>query len=703
MADRDVATFQICNINETVTLTLNNALVADTLSTETEKPTRNEDLQKFDHLRDLEVNELENSAIGVLIDSKFARHFFLGNARTGGEDEPIAIETDFGFTMIGPNINSNDSENNEDTENDMYLIDADYEKLNENILTLFRHDFILPSDEYYPSEVAHPSVNDEYAEKQFQQSVKFENDLGRYSLCLPWIDGREESAAILNEIDFQPNSLNRLNKLKIKLQRNEKLKIGAFAQMRSNIENGYATIIDDESKTPGCPVSYLPNHIVLHRDKPGKVRITQDAASKVRNVSVNRLLAKGKDRLKALVILFIDFRAKKVVVTADITEFFYQIRVDEGDRGALRFHWWSDENFSKVITLQANIHIFGLRSSPGVAAFIMEHHANMVKEMYPQNVFEAFLKLYVDDLAKGFDDTPEGVEFKKNFKKACADGGFKIIKWRSNVPELNDPVVPPIQASQNDGEKRVAVANADRPTNSRTEKDKKLNKGALNDGQQQTGVERVTGAITTRDQQPLQEQPEQIFEEEQEQEEEEFDENHPGLDNLPPDGECSLRDFVDKVFNEDEYDRDVLKNVLGEPNEKILGIGYSYENDELHIRIGDRGDRQIKTKRDVLAWISSLYDPAGYLSPFVLLGRQFFQQINEDGTDWKEPVREDILTAFNKYKESVIHLKNIRIPRWTNILGIKDVYTQLIIFSDASKTGFGFVSYNKEQQYQTKT
>ena len=667
VAEREIVNVSVSNLNESLVLHLKNVLVADKLSTESEKPPRNEDIDKYYHLEDVILNELENRSIGLLLDTGFARYFLLGDVRSGVyPDEPIAIDTEFGWAILGP------TGDEKDAGNDIFFVDTDRNEFDDHVRYLYRQHFISDPGEDYPAEVKHPSVDDEFADEQLLKSVFFDEQEARYSVCLPWTCGRTESAEILNNIDFQPNALNRLNKLKLKLQRDEKLKLGAFAQIKTAIDAGWVEEITCLDAPTDQPVCYLPNHIVLHPDKPGKVRITQDAASKVNGISLNKLLSKCKDRLKSLVTLFIDFREKKVVLTADIADYFYQILVDSKDRSSLRFHWWSDISMTKPIVLQARVHIFGLKSSPGIASFVLQYHAHRIKDGFPLTVFDAMLRsMYVDDLGRGFDETDEAIDFKTQYRKALAMGGFPIVKWKSNFPIVSaeeaskipyDPNAPPAPPQA-----------------------KKTDRGGRSDSSGTSG-DGKTELLVTQQQRDL-------VDAEMEEEERRQNELAAEIEELEATGEDGFKNLINKAFDENCHNEDVMKHLLGEAEEKILGVGYCYESDQLNVRIGNKGEREVKTKRDMLSWLSSIYDPMGYLSPFVLKGRQFFQMVMEQGTDWKQPVDPEILDKFNKYKESIVHLKGLKIPRWTNPLGMKDSHNQLIIFCDASITGFGFTAY----------
>ena len=72
---------------------------------------------------------------------------------------------------------------------------------------------------------------------------------------------------------------------------------------------------------------------------------------------------------------------------------------------------------------------------------------------------------------------------------------------------------------------------------------------------------------------------------------------------------------------------------------------------------------------------------------------QFFQSINEANIAWNDPVPEEILTPFNLWKSKIIHLRKLRVPRWSNPLGLSDCLNDLVIFCDSSSVGYGYVAY----------
>ena len=55
------------------------------------------------------------------------------------------------------------------------------------------------------------------------------------------------------------------------------------------------------------------------------------------------------------------------------------------------------------------------------------------------------------------------------------------------------------------------------------------------------------------------------------------------------------------------------------------------------------------TKRGVLSTVSSLYDPLGFLGPFVLPVKVILQQLRTKAVQWDDPLPEPLLTRWNKW------------------------------------------------------
>ena len=55
----------------------------------------------------------------------------------------------------------------------------------------------------------------------------------------------------------------------------------------------------------------------------------------------------------------------------------------------------------------------------------------------------------------------------------------------------------------------------------------------------------------------------------------------------------------------------------------------------------------------MLSILSSIFDPLGLVSPFVLKGRKIFQQLCEQNVKWDEPVDEPAVESWEYWKANI--------------------------------------------------
>ena len=82
IVNKQVASFSVGNLDETMKIPVENALVSKLLTTESESIITNEKIRHYSHMRDVEVVELDDKSVGVILSSKFARHLFGSEKRS---------------------------------------------------------------------------------------------------------------------------------------------------------------------------------------------------------------------------------------------------------------------------------------------------------------------------------------------------------------------------------------------------------------------------------------------------------------------------------------------------------------------------------------------------------------------------------------------------------------------------------------------
>lgn len=260
---------------------------------------------------------------------------------------------------------------------------------------------------------------------------------GHYELPLP----------LKRDLTKLPNNkevaLNRLSKLKRRLQHDSRYQKDYLTFMTEIIERGYAERVPaEEISLNNGRVWYIPHHGVYHPKKPDKIRVVFDCSAEYAGESLNRHLLQGPDLTNNLVGVLCRFREEPVAVTCDIEGMFHQVHVNPEHRNFLRFLWWENGDIgSNPIEYRMTVHLFGATSSPGCANFALKKTASDFEDECGSEAAH-FVKndFYVDDGLKSVPTPDAAISLVKNTKKLCAKGGFNLHKFVSNHKAVIDAI-----------------------------------------------------------------------------------------------------------------------------------------------------------------------------------------------------------------------------------------------------------------------
>ncbi|XP_068209143.1 uncharacterized protein [Palaemon carinicauda] len=152
------------------------------------------------------------------------------------------------------------------------------------------------------------------------------------------------------------------------------VKDGNYAKQNSAFmtemqQKGYAEQVTTAS--PGN-VWYIPHFGVQHPDKPDKVRVVFDSASKVEGTLLNDLLLQGPDMMNSLLGVLVKFVGGLFAYIGDINTIFYQVRVPEHQWDYLMFFWWENSLDEEPKEWRMAVHLFRPCSSPSIANFVLK-------------------------------------------------------------------------------------------------------------------------------------------------------------------------------------------------------------------------------------------------------------------------------------------------------------------------------------------
>ena len=251
---------------------------------------------------------------------------------------------------------------------------------------------------------------------------------GKYIVNMLW---KEKNICLPNNREVAKKRLRTLLK---RLRRSPGLFNIYCGNIEKYIEKGYARKLSPlEASIHTAQTWYLPHHPVFNVNKPGKVRVVFDAASKFKGVSLNSMLNTGPDLANKLIGVLLRFRNFPFTLVADIEGMFHQVQVAEKDRDSLRFLWVESETSEKISTYQMKVHIFGATDSPCCASYALRRTAEDNKDDYSEEAYQTVLRnFYVDDLLKSVDHENGLLRIANEVASMLRRGGFNLTKFISN-------------------------------------------------------------------------------------------------------------------------------------------------------------------------------------------------------------------------------------------------------------------------------
>lgn len=150
------------------------------------------------------------------------------------------------------------------------------------------------------------------------------------------------------------------------------------------------------------------------------------------------------------------------------------------------------------------------------------------------------------------------------------------------------------------------------------------------------------------------------------------------------------------AFPEDEHapaikDLDLKSENL--PIDRALGIHWDVEEDTFNLAVSAK--EHPENRKGVLSSIATVYDPLGFASPLILIGREINQELCRLKYDWNEDLPKDLLARWKDWKDGLANLKNFKLPRCYKPKEFGEVASaEIHHFADASQEhGYGTASY----------
>lgn len=151
-------------------------------------------------------------------------------------------------------------------------------------------------------------------------------------------------------------------------------------------------------------------------------------------------------------------------------------------------------------------------------------------------------------------------------------------------------------------------------------------------------------------------------------------------------------DLISDIIG-NKSDKETTKTWTTDPSiSKILGLCWDSRKDTFHYKVQKQSEGIPTTKRTILARIAAIFDPLGFVGPVVLRCKLLLQILWQLKCEWDESLSENIISKWNEYKQDLLLLNNIIIPRpYTYIHDCLDI--QVHGFADASERAYGACLY----------
>lgn len=347
------------------------------------------DISNWSHLRDIDLQQLSQSDVGLIINLKEKLILFIPlECRSGGSGEPVAVRYSLGWTVMGPLSGVMDNEhcsvNFVGLGNKEFYLDKPVEEFEVQRLdgrdcvdkqrVMNEAEELRASEAVYgklPCEdsVTKRQIEDEILQEQLEKlwktdfrdsvvssstspSTEDKKALEKMKRSLKMVDGHYR-IALPCRIDpsYLPDNRLVLERraalLRKRLLREQDLFSKYNTAMNEYIEQGHAERVPtNKLRLVDRPQWFLPRHQVMHPLNPEIVRVVFDCAAQFAQTSLNKQLLQGPDLTNHIVGVLSRFRQETVGLTADIQSMFHQVRVEQKACDALRFLLWPGGDLS---------------------------------------------------------------------------------------------------------------------------------------------------------------------------------------------------------------------------------------------------------------------------------------------------------------------------------------------------------------------
>ena len=125
--------------------------------------------------------------------------------------------------------------------------------------------------------------------------------------------------------------------------------------------------------------------------------------------------------------------------------------------------------------------------------------------------------------------------------------------------------------------------------------------------------------------------------------------------------------------------------------ERVLGVIWDVQKDAFLFKIKPK--ELADTQRKVISLTASIFDPIGFLAPFIVQAKIFVQSLWKLRQGWDEKVPEEIQQEWSIWQNELQSLAEFLVPWFYRLVMVSPTSIQLHLFGDASEKAFCAVAY----------
>ena len=144
------------------------------------------------------------------------------------------------------------------------------------------------------------------------------------------------------------------------------------------------------------------------------------------------------------------------------------------------------------------------------------------------------------------------------------------------------------------------------------------------------------------------------------------------------------------------YTTDLMGDLETMPTLKALGVIWQAEADIMSFEELEMEDKGC-TKRTILRAYARLFDPLGFVLPFVVQARILFQECWTAKLDWDDETSPEIAEVWKTWLEALEDITKVAVPRCLVPDSLKAITKQLHVFADASHKAYAAVAYIRSE------